>query len=96
MLAMTGALDNISVVIRHTLVQLSTPNHMRGRVSAVNAVFIGSSNDLGGFESGTVAKLFNPVVSVVSGGLGTIAVVLAWAGLFPKLRKTGRLAESSD
>jgi MFS family permease len=93
MLALTGAADNISVVVRHTLVQLSTPNEMRGRVSAVNAIFIGSSNELGGFESGLVARLFSPVVSVVSGGIGTIAVVLAWAGLFPAMRKVGRLAE---
>ncbi|MFB3891198.1 MAG: MFS transporter [Phycisphaerae bacterium] len=94
MLALTGALDNISVVIRHTMVQLGTPNEMRGRVSAVNAIFIGSSNELGGFESGTVAQIFSPVVSVVSGGIGTIVIVLAWTGLFPSLRKVGRLAES--
>ncbi len=93
MLALTGALDNISVVVRHTMVQLATPNEMRGRVSAVNAMFISSSNELGGFESGAVAQLFGPVVSVVSGGIGTIAIVLAWTGLFPSLRKVGRLAE---
>jgi MFS family permease len=93
MLAVTGALDNISVVVRHTMVQLATPNEMRGRVSAVNAMFISSSNDLGGFESGTVAHFFGPVVSVVSGGIGTLVVVLAWTGLFPGLRKVGRLAE---
>ena len=93
MLALTGAMDNISVVIRHTMVQLATPNEMRGRVSAVNAMFISSSNELGGFESGAVAHFFGPVVSVISGGIGTIAVVLAWAGLFPNLRKVGRLAE---
>jgi len=93
MLALTGALDNISVVIRHTLVQLSTPNEMRGRVSAVNAMFISSSNELGGFESGTVAKLFSPVVSVISGGIGTLAITLAWAGLFPGLRNVRRLGE---
>jgi MFS family permease len=93
MLALTGALDNISVVVRHTMVQLGTPNEMRGRVSAVNAIFIGSSNELGGFESGAVAHFFGPVVSVVSGGIGTIAIVLAWTGLFPNLRKVGRLAE---
>ncbi|MCG3178569.1 MAG: Enterobactin exporter EntS [Phycisphaerae bacterium] len=93
MLALTGALDNISVVVRHTLVQLATPNEMRGRVSAVNAMFISSSNELGGFESGAVAHFFGPVVSVVSGGIGTVAVVVAWAGLFPSLRKVGRLTE---
>jgi MFS family permease len=93
MLALTGALDNISVVVRHTLVQLSTPNEMRGRVSAVNAMFISSSNELGGFESGAVAHFFGPVISVVSGGIGTIVIVLAWTGLFPGLRKVGRLSE---
>ena len=96
MLALTGALDNISVVIRHTLVQLATPNPMRGRVSAVNAMFISSSNELGGFESGAVAHLFGPVVSVVSGGIGTILVVLAWTGLFPNLRRVATLAETES
>jgi len=100
MLALTGAFDNVSVVVRHILVQLATPNEMRGRVSAVNAMFISSSNELGGFESGTVAHLFGPIVSVVSGGIGTLAVVGAWAGLFPDLRKVGRLgvedAEADD
>lgn len=95
MLALTGALDNISVVVRHTMVQLGTPNEMRGRVSAVNAMFISSSNELGGFESGAVAQIFDPVFSVVSGGIGTIAIVLAWTGLFPSLRKVGRLAEAA-
>jgi len=95
MLALTGALDNISVVIRQTLVQLSTPNQMRGRVSAVNAMFISSSNELGGFESGAVAHFFGPVFSVVSGGIGTLAIVLAWTGLFPSLRKVGRLADTA-
>lgn len=94
MLALTGALDNISVVIRHTLVQLSTPNEMRGRVSAVNAIFISSSNEIGGFESGTVAHFFGPIVSVVSGGIGTLAVVLAWTGLFPPLRRVKKLADA--
>ena len=94
MLALTGALDNISVVIRHTLVQLSTPNEMRGRVSAVNTMFISSSNELGGFESGAVASLFGPVISVVSGGVGTLLIVLVWAGLFPDLRKAGLLSET--
>ena len=93
MLALTGALDNISVVVRHTMIQLGTPNEMRGRVSAVNAIFIGSSNELGGFESGAVAHFFGPIISVVSGGIGTMAVVLAWTGLFPSLRKVGRLGE---
>jgi MFS family permease len=94
MLFLTGFFDNISVVIRHTLVQLRTPNHMRGRVSAVNFIFIGSSNELGGFESGLVAQLWNPVVSVVSGGIGTLVVVAAWLKLFPGLRKVRELSGS--
>ncbi len=94
MLFLTGFADNISVVIRHTLVQLSTPNAMRGRISAVNSVFIGSSNELGGFESGLVARLFDPVVSVVAGGLGTLTVVGGWMMIFPKLRKFGSFDEA--
>ena len=93
MLFLTGLFDNVSVVVRHTLVQLATPNEMRGRVSAVNAVFIGSSNELGGFESGIVAHWFNPLVSVVSGGIGTLLVVGSWAGLFPKLRRFRTFAD---
>src|SRR5690606_7253171 len=89
MLFLTGVFDNVSVVVRHTLVQLITPDAMRGRVSAVNAIFIGSSNELGGFESGLIADWTNAVVSVVSGGIGTLAVVLAWSGLFPGLRQFG-------
>jgi hypothetical protein len=70
-----GAVDNVSVVIRHVLVQERTPEHLRGRVSTVNSVFIESSNELGAFESGLVARLFNPLISVVSGGIGTLLVV---------------------
>jgi MFS family permease len=91
MLFVCGALDNISVVVRHTLVQLLTPDEKRGRVSAVNSLFIGTSNELGGFESGLVAHLFGPVFSVVSGGIGTILVVLAVAAIWPEIRKYGRL-----
>jgi len=91
MLFAGGALDNISVVVRHTLVQLLTPDEKRGRVSAVNSLFIGTSNELGGFESGLVAYWFGPVVSVVSGGIGTILVVLAVAATWPQIRKYGRL-----
>ncbi len=94
-LALTGALDNISVVIRHTLVQLATPDSMRGRVSAVNSVFIGLSNELGGFESGLVAQGFGPVVSVVSGGIGTIAVVAATAVMSPTLRQLDRVDDAA-
>lgn len=93
MLFLAGALDNISVVIRQTLVQTLTPDELRGRVSAVNNVFISSSNELGGFESGLVAKLFGPVFSVVSGGIGTIAVVI-WVNLvWPEVRRLRSLNE---
>jgi MFS family permease len=95
MLFLTGAFDNISVVIRHTLVQTLTPNELRGRVSAVNSLFIGASNELGGFESGMVAGWFGPIVSVVSGGVGTVLVVL-WLGWWlPPLRRHGQLVESA-
>jgi MFS family permease len=86
-----GAFDNVNVVIRHTIVQVLTPDEMRGRVSAINSLFIGTSNELGGFESGSVAHLFGPVFSVVFGGLGTIAVVLGVAWLWPEIRNYGRL-----
>jgi MFS family permease len=91
MLAITGALDNISVVVRGTLVQVLTPDAMRGRVSAVNAVFIGSSNELGAFESGVTADWFGLVGSVVAGGFGTIVVVLAVMGLWPEVLRLGPL-----
>ncbi|CAN1211659.1 MFS transporter [Tumidithrix helvetica PCC 7403] len=93
MLAFSGALDMISVVIRHTLVQIRTPNHLRGRVSAVNSIFISASNELGGFESGLAAAIFGPVIAVVGGGIGTIAVVFATLGLFPSLKKLGALED---
>src|SRR5881394_1847078 len=83
MLFACGATDNVSVVVRHTLVQLLTPDEKRGRVSAVNSLFIGTSNELGGFESGVVAHWFGPVFSVVSGGVGTILVVVAVALIWP-------------
>src|SRR5438874_2270683 len=95
MLVICGAVDNVSVVVRHTLVQLLTPDEMRGRVSAVNSLFIGTSNELGGFESGLVAQLFGPVVSVVTGGVGTILVVIATALNWPEIRKYGRLDGSA-
>jgi MFS family permease len=84
-LFLIGAVDNISVVIRHTLVQMLTPDEMRGRVSAVNSMFIGASNELGGFESGLVAEYTSPTFSVVSGGIGTLIVVTAVALRFPEL-----------
>ena len=89
-----GACDNVSVVIRHTLVQLLTPDAMRGRVSAVNQIFIGSSNELGGLESGVTADWWGPVRSVVIGGLGTLVTVAAIALSFPSLRRLGRLDEA--
>ena len=92
-LAVCGATDNVSVVVRHTLVQLLTPDEKRGRVSAVNSLFIGTSNELGGFESGIVAYWLGPVFSVVSGGIGTILVVLVVAMVWPEIRKYGRLGE---
>lgn len=86
-----GACDNISVVVRHTLVQVLTPDHMRGRVSAVNAIFIGASNELGGLESGLTAAWLGPVKSVVFGGIGTILTVVAVAFAFPQVKRIGRL-----
>ena len=94
-LFLCGAADNVSVVVRHTLVQLLTPDEKRGRVSAVNSLFIGTSNELGGFESGFVAYLTNPIFSVVSGGIGTIIVVIAIALVWPEIRKYGRLDGAS-
>ena len=96
MLFLTGLFDNVSMVIRHTLIQLSTPDSMRGRVSAVSGVFISASNELGGLESGVAAHYFGPVFSVVSGGIGTICVVLATGVLSPRLRKHGALTKPSD
>jgi MFS family permease len=86
-LAFTGACDMVSVVVRSTMVQLRTPDHMRGRVSAVNMVFIGASNEVGQFESGITAQWFGSVPAVVLGGIGTIVVVAAWTWLFPELRQ---------
>jgi MFS family permease len=93
LLFILGALDGISVVIRHVLVNVRTPDRLRGRVNAVNSVFIESSNELGGFESGIVARLTSPLISVVSGGIGTILVVVGVAVFLPALRRLGRLEE---
>ena len=90
-LAVTGAADNISVVTRQTLVQLETPDTMRGRVAAVNSIFIGASNQLGEFESGATAALFGPVGSVVMGGVGTVLVAALWLRLFPALARRDRM-----
>jgi MFS family permease len=91
MLALTGALDNVSMVVRGTLVLLLTPDEMRGRVAAVNSIFIGSSNELGAFESGITAQLFGPVASVVGGGIGTIVVVIAVMLRWPEVLGIGSL-----
>lgn len=96
MLVLMGALDNISVVIRHTLVLLHTPDSMRGRVGAVNTVFIGTSNELGGFESGIAAAILGPVGAVIFGGLGTLAVVGIIARLSPQLRAMRTLAAPTE
>ncbi|HET9643971.1 MAG TPA: MFS transporter [Burkholderiaceae bacterium] len=90
-LGASGAFDMVSVVIRQSLVQLDTPDAMRGRVSAVNSVFIGASNQLGEFESGATAALLGPVGSVLLGGVGTLVVVAAWLRLFPELARRERL-----
>jgi hypothetical protein len=86
MLFLTGAFDNISVVIRGTLMQVLTPNEMRGRVSAVNSIFISSTNQLGAFESGMTAQWFGLIASVVGGGYGTMLVVACAALMSPRLR----------
>jgi MFS family permease len=91
MLFCCGATDSVSVVVRQTLVQLLTPDEKRGRVSAVNSLFIGTSNELGGFESGLVAEWFGPVFSAVSGGFGTLIVVGLIAWFWPEIRRYGRL-----
>lgn len=87
MLALLGGLDNISVVIRRSLILTRTPDEMRGRISAVNSIFIGASNELGGFESGLTAGLFGPILSVVGGGIGTLLVVLSVAKIWPEMRR---------
>lgn len=91
-LAISGAADMVNVVIRQTLVQLETPDAMRGRVSAVNGIFIGASNQLGEFRSGAMAAWMGPVGSVVVGGVGSVAVAVAWFWVFPSLAKRDRLS----
>ena len=92
-LVVIGASDMVSVVVRSALVQLATPDSMRGRVSAVNMVFIGASNELGEFESGVTAQWLGAVPSVVLGGVATLAIVAIWAACFPKLRRVNRLQD---
>jgi Transmembrane secretion effector len=90
-LVVVGASDMVSVNIRSSLVQLATPDAMRGRVSAVNMLFIGASGELGAFESGVVASMFGTVESVVLGGIGTLFVAAIWMAAFPALRKADRV-----
>jgi MFS family permease len=90
-LAISGAADTVSVVIRMTLMQLETPDEMRGRVGAVNSIFIGASNELGEFESGAAAAWLGPVMATLVGGLGTILVAVMWLRLFPKLAQRDKL-----
>src|SRR5258707_3373927 len=94
MLFVAGALDSVNLIIRGSIVQLVTPDEMRGRVSAVNNIFIGTSNEFGALESGLTAALFGPVISVVAGGIGTVLVVLGVSSLWPETRRIGALAKS--
>ena len=90
-LMLAGAADNVSVVVRMTLMQLETPEDMRGRVAAVSTIFIGASNQLGEFESGATAAMWGPVASVVFGGLATVGVALATLKIFPALAQRDRM-----
>jgi MFS family permease len=92
-LAVLGASDMVSVVIRMTLVQLGTPDEVRGRVTAVNGLFIGASNQLGEFRAGAMASFIGAVPAVLVGGIGTLAIALIWIGLFPQLWRTDRMDE---
>lgn len=95
-LAVTGAADNVSVVTRLTLTQLETPDEMRGRVAAVNSIFIGASNQLGEFESGATAAAFGAVGSVVLGGAGSMLIAVLWLRLFPELARRDRMDKGSS
>ena len=90
-LVLVGASDMVSVVVRGTLVQIATPDAVRGRVNAVDMIFIGASNELGEFESGVTAHLFGTIPAVILGGAGTLIVVGLWAWLFPDLRNANQL-----
>jgi hypothetical protein len=93
LLAISGMADNVSVLIRSTLLQVLTPAHLLGRVSSVNSIFVGSSNELGAFESGFTAKLLGLVPAVILGGAASLAVVLTITGIVPRLRRLGRIDE---
>jgi hypothetical protein len=87
-----GAADMISVYVRNSLVQIVTPDHLRGRVSAVSGLFIGASAELGEFETGVVARVLGPVGAALFGGIGSLIVTGAWSRMFPSLRKADRLS----
>ena len=91
LLLLSGLFDNVSVVIRGTILQLYTPEHMRGRVASVNSIFIGSSNELGEFESGLTAAWFGVIPAAVMGGVGTLLVALLWMRMFPQLLQRQQL-----
>ena len=91
-LAVLGGADMISVFVRQTLVQVTTPDAMRGRVAAVSSVFIGASNELGEFETGVMARILGPVGAALFGGIGSVIVTAIWAKLFPTLRKADQLS----
>jgi MFS family permease len=95
LLFIMGAADMISVTVRHTLIQVGTPDHMRGRVSAVSMVFINASNELGEFESGLTAHWWGTARAIIIGGVGTVAIVLAWTGCFPALRRADRFDDKA-
>jgi MFS family permease len=95
-LVLVGAADMVSVIVRSTLIQVATPDEMRGRVNAVDMVFIGASNELGQFESGLTAHWFGTVPAVVLGGMGTLLVTAGWAWMFPHLRNADRLTTVRD
>jgi len=94
-LFLVGATDMVSVIVRQLLIQVGTPDEMRGRVNAVDMIFVGASNELGQFESGLTAHWFGIVPAVVLGGLGTLVVTALWAWYFPELRKTEKLDSSA-
>ena len=92
---LTGCIMALNSILANTQLQLQAPDELRGRVASVNSLFIGTSNELGGFESGAVAVVIGPVAAVVAGGVGTIATVFAIAARWPALRKLGRLQEAA-
>ena len=92
-LFIVGAADMVSIIVRSSMLQLATPQTMRGRVSAVNALFVGASNEFGSFESGVTAQWWGAVPAVVIGGIGSIVVTCAWTLLFPSLRNVNQLSE---